>query len=74
MRVIDVIQKIPQYEDIPYAGDFECPECRKTGFFDYNCGPKHDKPKLIGWCDTNIGKMAVFECICGQKYRFHCTV
>ena len=46
----------------------------KTGFFDYNWGPKHEKPKLVGWCDTNIGKMGVFECTCGQKYRFHCTV
>lgn len=27
MKVIDVITKIPQYEDIPYAADFECPEC-----------------------------------------------
>ena len=27
-----------------------------------------------GWCDTNIGKMGVFECTCGQRYRFHCTV
>ena len=32
------------------------------------------KPKLIGWSDTNIGKMGVFECTCGQRYRFHCTV
>ncbi len=23
---------------------------------------------------TNIGKMGVFECTCGQRYRFHCTV
>ena len=74
MRIIDIIEKIPQYEDIPYAADLECPECGKTGFFDYNWGPKHEKPKLIGWCDTNIGKMGVFECTCGQRYRFHCTV
>lgn len=52
MRIIDIIEKIPQYEDIPYAADFECPECGKTGFFDYNWGPKHEKPKLVGWCDT----------------------
>ncbi len=74
MRVIDVIPKIPQYEDIPYAGDLECPYCGKTGFYDYNWGPKHEKPKLVGWCDTNIGKMAVFECTCGKRYRFHCTI
>ena len=55
-RLIDILPKIPQYEDIPYAADLECPECGKTGFYDYNWGPKHEKPKLIGWCDTNIGK------------------
>ena len=75
MRLIDILPKIPQYEDIPYAADLECPECGKTGFFDYNCGTKHEKPKLVGWCDTNIGKMAVFECpLCGKKFRFHCTI
>ena len=74
-RLIDVIPKIPQYEDIPYAADFECPECGKSGFFDYNWGPNHEKPNLIGWCETNIGKMGVFECpFCGQKFRFHCTI
>ena len=46
----------------------------RLDFYDYNWGPKHEKPKLIGWCDTNIGKMGVFECTCGQRYRFHCTV
>ena len=74
MRIIDIIEKIPQYENIPYAADFNCPECDKSGFFDYNWGPKHEKPKLVGWCDTNIEKMGVFECTCGQRYRFHCTV
>ena len=29
-RLIDMLPKIPQYEDIPYAVDFECPECGKT--------------------------------------------
>lgn len=75
MRLIDILPKIPQYEDIPYTPDFECPNCGKTGFFDYNWGPKHEKPNLIGWTETNIGKMAVFECpLCGQKFRFHCTI
>lgn len=46
-RLIDILPKIPQYEDIPYAADLEYPEC---------------------------GKMGVFECTCGQRYRFHCTV
>lgn len=74
-RLIDILPKIPQYEDIPYAADLVCPECDKSGFFDYNYGNKHVKPKIIGWCETNIGYMAVFECPeCGQKYRFHCTI
>ena len=46
----------------------------KLDFLTIIGGPKHEKPKLVGWCDTNIGKMGVFECTCGQKYRFHCTV
>ena len=72
-RLIDILPKIPQYEDIPYTGDFECPDCGKSGFYDY--GFKHIMPKVVGWCDTNIGYMAVFECPeCGQKYRFHCTL
>ena len=33
MRVIDIIPKIPQYEDFEYASDFNCPECDKSGFF-----------------------------------------
>ena len=74
-RLVDILPKIPQYEDIPYAGDLVCPNCDKSGFYDYNYGPKHIRPKVIGWCETNIGYMAVFECPeCGQKYRFHCTI
>jgi len=78
-RIIDIIQKFPQYEDIPYAADFNCPECDKSGFFKhkgfYSSDKTLEKPKLIGWCDTNIGKMAVFECpVCGKKFRFHCTI
>lgn len=76
MRLIDILPKIPQYEDIPYTPDFECPNCGKTGFLDYDWNQKkHEKPNLIGWTETNIGKMAVFECpLCGQKFRFHCTI
>ena len=74
-RVVDIIPKFPQYEDFPYAGDFECPECGKSGFFEYDWNDTHVKPLLVGWCETNIGKMAVFECPeCHQKFRFHCTI
>lgn len=74
-RVVDILPKFPQYEDFPYAADLECPNCGKSGFYDYNNSAKHEKPNLIGWCETNIGYMAVFECPeCGQKFRFHTTV
>lgn len=75
-RLIDVIPKIPQYEDFPYTPDFECPACGKSGFLDYNwSSEKHVKPLLVGWTETNIGKMGVFKCpVCGQKFRFHCTI
>lgn len=79
MRLIDIIPKIPQYEDIPYAADFNCPECDKSGFFEgkgfYSSQKKLESPKLIGWTKTNIGKMGVFECpVCGTKFRFHSTI
>lgn len=78
-RIIDIIQKFPQYEDIPYAGDFNCPNCEKSGFFEtkgfYSSEKSLEKPKLIGWCETNIGKMGVFECpVCHEKFRFHSTI
>ena len=74
-RIIDILPKIPQYEDIPYAGDFVCPDCGDSGFFEYSYNHKPVKPKAIGWCETNIGYMAIFECpCCGQKYRFHTTI
>ena len=74
-RLIDVLPKIPQYEDIPYARDFVCPNCDKSGFVDYHFGEKHDRPRLVAWTETNIGYMAIFECpYCGQKYRFHPTI
>ena len=75
MKVVNILPKYPQYEDFPYAADFECPECGKSGFFDYNYRPQHSKPNLVGWCETNIGYMGVFECPeCGHKFRFHCTI
>lgn len=78
-RLVDILPKIPQYEDIPYASDFNCPNCDKSGFFDYkgfySSEPVRKKPIVVGWCETNIGYMGVFECPeCGQKFRFHCTI
>ena len=78
-RLIDILPKIPQYEDIHYAADFNCPECDKSGFFEhkgfYSSEKTLEKPKLIGWTETNIGKMGVFECpVCGNRFRFHSTI
>lgn len=75
-KLVDILPKIPQYEDIPYAGDLNCPYCEKSGFYDYNWSRGEViRPKVIGWCETNIGYMAVFECpCCGNKYRFHTTI
>ena len=74
MKVTDVIPKFSQYEGISYAGDFNCPQCDKSGFFDFQW-ENREKPNLIGWCETNIGYMAIFECpICFEKFRFHCTI
>ena len=28
-RLIDILPKIPQYEDIPYAADLECPDAER---------------------------------------------
>lgn len=74
MNVIDIIEKFPQWESIPYAEDFACQECGKSaiqgkdGYFKVT----KEKPNLIGWCETNNGFMAVFECpCCHSKFRFH---
>ena len=65
-KLIDILPKISQWESIPYSPWLEC-GCQKSGF-----GPRQDKPKLIGWCDTDFGYMAVFECqLCFEKFRFH---
>ena len=74
IRLVDVLEKFPQYEQFPYAESLNCPECEKSGF--YCAYWEHiNKPKLIGWTETHIGPMAVFECPdCGTKFRFHCTI
>lgn len=75
MKLLEILPKIPQFEDIPYARDFNCPNCDKTGFFDGFGEEEREKPNIVGWCETNIGYMMVFECPhCYQRYRFHGTV
>ena len=72
IKLVDVLTKYPQYESFPYTRDLECPNCSKSGF---NPIGDFENANLIGWCETNIGYMGIFECIvCGQKFRFHCTI
>ena len=53
-----------------YSGSFTCIACNKSGI-DY---PYLDRPKLVGWCDTDWGYMMIVECPhCFAKYRFHGT-
>ena len=38
-------------------------------------GKQGKPPNVVGWCETPIGYMGIFECpICFEKYRFHCTI
>jgi len=68
MKVIEIIPKFPQWEDIEYAPDFVCPECGKSGVG----SAAENKMNLIGWCETYNGYMAILECpLCHTKYRFH---
>ena len=74
MKVIDIIPKFAQWEAIPYAPDFNCQDCGKSAIQgkDLNFQKTLEKPNLVGWCETNNGFMAVFECpCCHSKYRFH---
>lgn len=74
MKVIEILPKFPQWETIPYADNFACQECGKSaiqGKDEYGNQTK-EKPNLVGWCETNNGFMAVFECpCCHSKFRFH---
>lgn len=58
------LKKYEQYQDIPYVKDFHCP-CGESGF--YNLFKVIQKPNIVGWCDTHIGYMIVFECIWETK-------
>lgn len=73
-KVLDILPKFVQWEGIEYASDFICPECGgsaiqgRDAYFNVTL----EKPMLVGWCETNNGFMAVFECpCCHSRYRFH---
>lgn len=69
MNYIDILPKLDASTSI-VARDFICPECGDSGV-GY---PRMDKPRLVGWCDTEWGYMMVAECPkCFTKYRFHGT-
>ena len=70
------LQEYTQYEAIPYAGEFICPNCGGSG------NGYHHVPgdgyvllpdaHLIGWCSTQAGYMMVYECPkCFEKFRYH---
>lgn len=62
--------KVSQYDDILVSKDMSCPECGLSK--EFPCHLNEKEPTPIGWCDTNYGFMAVFECpFCFTKFRFH---
>lgn len=72
--ITDVLPKIEQWESIPYAPDFCCQECGKSGITIRSWEPK-DKMIAVGWCECNIGLMLVYECpYCHSRFRFHSTL
>lgn len=74
LRIIDILPKIVQWEAIPYAADFCCQECGKSGITTFDYDPK-DKMIVVGWCECNIGLMLVYECPhCHSRFRFHSTL
>ncbi|MBQ9357530.1 MAG: hypothetical protein IJT98_09625 [Prevotella sp.] len=64
--------KIAQYQDILVSKDMACPECNGSSQFSYDYDRNMVEPTPIGWCETENGFMACFECPkCFTKYRFH---
>jgi len=58
------LKNFPQYEDIRQTKDMLC-QCTYSDFH-------LNRFNMIGYCNTNHGYMAVFECpVCGEKYRHH---
>lgn len=64
--------KIAQYADILISKDMACPECNGSSQFSYSFDKRMAEPTPIGWCDTEHGFMACFECPKRfTKYRLH---
>lgn len=63
--------KLSNYDSYEYTKLLECPECGRSGEFEYN---NKVKSILVGWCETPQGFMFIKECPhCGTRYRFHGT-
>ena len=70
MNFIDLLPKMDA-SAATVSRDFLCPECSMSGIDT----PSKDKPKLVGWCETDYGYMMIAECPhCFEKFRFHGTV
>jgi hypothetical protein len=73
MKVYDIldneyyIKQMAQCQNIPYKNSQRC-DCGHSNFFNRR---SYD---IIGYCDTQNGFMAVFECLkCGEVYKHHLT-
>jgi len=70
--LLDTLDKITQWESIPYSAGLCCTDCGKADLGNYG-NPNGVLPDIIGWCETPRGFMAVFECPeCHSKFRCHC--
>ena len=74
-RLVDVLDKYPQYEDIKYSPAYNCPNCMNSSFYYWDDHPyQRPAPILLGWTDTPIGFQVVAQCpFCFTKFRFHGT-
>ena len=56
MRKLKALE-LPEYRHIPWVKDFSCPQCGKDEW-------SHEgwKARPIGWCNTPVGYMGIFEC------------
>ena len=62
------LREYTQYHQIHHNKSCECDNCGYANFM------KHDTFDIIGFCNTTIGYMCIFQCPkCGEVYRHHIT-
>jgi len=69
----DILPKIAQWQSIPYSAGLNC-RCGKCdlAYVAWDKDNRYVKADIVGWCETDYGLMAVFECpVCHQKFRCH---